>query len=204
MLTTEPPSQGASPSQVNQSPSSQEPTTPSVAPASEPPSKPERSVPARSAVPPQSTSNSSCDYSTGTALGGETLTLDVCSIRASQSGTVRFVYALDGESIESEADCSNGTWTTFPEQKANRPQSSATQKMLEKVCAQQSTQESISKAGVATVFKPPSNVRVSPNGAILCSVRQKQDINVYDMQGNWYTTDVCGTLGYIHAGQLKF
>jgi hypothetical protein len=37
-----------------------------------------------------------------------------------------------------------------------------------------SQDSSISKTGVAIVFDPPSNVRKSPNGEILCSVREKR------------------------------
>ena len=38
---------------------------------------------------------------------------------------------------------------------------------------------STSRTGVAIVFNPPLNVRESPNGAILCSVREKAAINIY-------------------------
>lgn len=62
----------------------------------------------------------------------------------------------------------------------------------------------ISQNGVAIVFDPPSNVRDSPNGEILCSVQTQQTINIYGSSGDWYRTDVCGTTGFIHNSQLRF
>jgi hypothetical protein len=62
----------------------------------------------------------------------------------------------------------------------------------------------ITQAGSALVIDPPSNVRESPNGQIICAVREKININLYERQGLWYRTDVCGRMGWIHASQLKF
>lgn len=155
--------------------------------------------------PVQSPLKSSCNYLAGTAVGGQSINVDLCSISASNSGNVSFVYYLDSERVESEANCSSRTWTTFPERQVNRPQSPATQKMLDRICSHQSSSSaSTSRTGVAIVFDPPSNVRVSPNGAILCSVKEKTTINIYSLNGSWYNTDVCGSMGVIHADQLKF
>jgi serine/threonine protein kinase len=57
---------------------------------------------------------------------------------------------------------------------------------------------------LATVIDPPSNIRVQPNGAILCSVPSMQSIQVYNPSGEWYMTDACGSDGYIHKSQLRF
>jgi hypothetical protein len=62
----------------------------------------------------------------------------------------------------------------------------------------------ISKAEVAIVFDPPSNVRQSPNGDSLCSVRERTTINIYGSTGDWYYTDICGTMGVIHFSQITF
>jgi hypothetical protein len=59
-------------------------------------------------------------------------------------------------------------------------------------------------AGTAIVFNPPSNVRVIPNGAIVCSVRTAGSINIYNSVNGWYQTDVCGSMGYIHQSQIRF
>lgn len=56
----------------------------------------------------------------------------------------------------------------------------------------------------AVVFEPPSNVRVTPNGQILCSVKSVTSINTYGSRNGWYLTDVCGRNGYIHHSQIRF
>ncbi|VEP15412.1 conserved exported hypothetical protein [Hyella patelloides LEGE 07179] len=61
-----------------------------------------------------------------------------------------------------------------------------------------------SPAGTATVFAPPSNVRATPNGEIICSVRSVTNINLYGSVNGWYKTDVCGSMGYIHNSQINF
>jgi len=63
---------------------------------------------------------------------------------------------------------------------------------------------STSRSGVAIVFAPPSNVRVTPNGNILCSVRNSSTINIYGSISNWYYSDVCGEMGVIHRSQIRF
>ena len=66
------------------------------------------------------------------------------------------------------------------------------------------TENEVSKTGVAIVFDPPSNVRDSPNGKILCSVRVRTTINIYDSTDSWYRTDICGEMGVIHDSQITF
>ncbi len=157
--------------------------------------------------PPQSSSqaDASCSYAAGTAVGGQAINVDLCSIRVNSPQSVAFVYYLNNERVESEANCSNATWITFPERQVNRPLSSATKNMLDAICSRQtSTGGTTSKAGAAIVFDPPSNVRLSPNGAILCAVQKKTTINIYGSNGGWYKTDVCGSMGFIHGDQLKF
>ncbi|WP_348244342.1 hypothetical protein [Leptolyngbya sp. DQ-M1] len=149
--------------------------------------------------------NASCNYAAGKAVGGQEINVDLCSIRVKNSQSVAFIYYLNSDQVESEADCSNRTWVTFPERQVNRPQSPATQNMLDTVCGRRnSTSSTTSSAGTAIVFDPPSNVRVSPNGAILCSVQEKTAINIYGSDGSWYKTDVCGSIGFIHADQVRF
>lgn len=72
------------------------------------------------------------------------------------------------------------------------------------------TERTTSNAGAAIVFAPPSNVRESPSGRILCSVTKRTTIrvhgstNVYDKNGVWIYTDVCGTMGVIHSTQIRY
>ncbi|MBW4694692.1 MAG: hypothetical protein KME27_23325 [Lyngbya sp. HA4199-MV5] len=64
--------------------------------------------------------------------------------------------------------------------------------------------ESGPNARVAVVFDPPSNIRVSPNGAILCKIQKISSINIFNSNGEWYYTDYCGNIGVIHSSQIKF
>jgi Bacterial SH3 domain len=54
----------------------------------------------------------------------------------------------------------------------------------------------------AYVFAPPSNVRNAPDGEIICTINQKISVNVYQREGQWYYTDLCGG-GYIHQSQIQ-
>lgn len=167
---------------------------------------PETALPPVSNAPQLSSQpDASCSYAAGTAVGGQAINVDLCSIKVKSPESVAFVYYLNNERVESEANCSNDTWITFPERQVNRPQSSATKKMLDSVCSRQtSTSGTTSQAGAAIVFDPPSNVRRSPNGEILCAVQKKTTINIYGSNGGWYKTNVCGSMGFIHGEQLKF
>lgn len=69
----------------------------------------------------------------------------------------------------------------------------------------------------AVVYNPPSNVRVEPNGRIICQIRRKTTISVYHFttsadpnaggspSNGWYSTNACGTnrMGWIHQSQIK-
>lgn len=144
----------------------------------------------------------SCNYYAGTASTGDSVNVDLCSISIASSQSVDFVYYLGDTQIYSQANCAEGYWTTFPEGTTHRPQSQATQNMLDEVCSYLSSDTS--NASTAFVFDPPSNVRISPNGDILCSVQRASTINIYGSTGEWYYTDVCGSMGVIHSSQLRF
>lgn len=68
----------------------------------------------------------------------------------------------------------------------------------------QSTSNSPNK--MATVFAPPSNVRATPtsDGQVLCAVDTIKKIKIYGSEKEWYKTDVCGKIGYIHKSQIRF
>jgi cytoskeletal protein RodZ len=55
----------------------------------------------------------------------------------------------------------------------------------------------------ATIIDPPSNVRAQPNGEILCSLTEQTQVQLSRQQGDWYQTDVCGPIGFIHRTQVK-
>lgn len=142
------------------------------------------------------------NYYAGQSSGGQSINVDLNSISRASYKSVDFVYYLGEERIQSQANCEAGTWTTFPERAINRPQSQATQNMLNVVCQNRASNPP-SRSGVARVFDPPSNVRTSPNSNILCSVRNVTNINIYGSTGSWYYTDYCGERGVIHSSQIR-
>lgn len=154
----------------------------------------------------QPTPKSSCEYPTGNSKDGQSITVDVCSIQSDNSESISFTYYLGNEKVDSLANCVEGSWTTFPEKQVQRPQSAATQKMLDRVCSSKSDKAvggSISQR-TALIFDPPSNVRISPNGEILCSIKEKTRVTINQTNGDWYNVDICASSGWIKADQLKF
>jgi hypothetical protein len=147
----------------------------------------------------------SCNYFAGTAVTGQSVNVDICSISRASYQSVDFVYYLGNKKVISQANCNNGTWINFPTRQVNRPQSQATQDMLNVVCNYSSSRpNSIVHSEEAFVFEPPSNVRTSPNGSIICVVTIPSVINIYGSTNSWYYTDVCGRKGVIHSSQIQF
>ena len=146
-------------------------------------------------------------YEAGTAVGGQRVRVDLSTIRQiSNRGEIEFVYYLGDEKISSIANCTEGTWVTLPEMATQSPRSAATQNMMNRVCRDLLTRDgpAVSSSGAAIVFDPPSNIRSTPNGDILCSVTSRGSIPIQGKDGDWYRTDYCGSLGYIHKDQVKF
>lgn len=157
---------------------------------------------AASLLASEPTAAQSCNYYVGRAVGGQAINIDTCSISRASYRSVNFIYYLGSDRVESQANCQDRVWTTFPERTVHSPQSAATVKMLNYVCNFDS--QISNRTGTAYVFDPPSNVRVSPNGNLLCVVRSPQTIDLYGKTGGWYYTDVCGSMGVIHSSQLRF
>jgi len=145
----------------------------------------------------------SSTYYAGQAAGGQSIRVDLDSVSTAGYLSVDFVYYLENERIQSQVNCEAGTWTTFPEKAVHTPASQATQNMLNRVCSNK-VPTSSAQSRTAIVFDPPSNVRTTPNGPSLCSVRERTTINIYGSTGSWYYTDVCGTTGVIDLSQLQF
>jgi hypothetical protein len=68
-----------------------------------------------------------------------------------------------------------------------------------------------SSATTAVIIDPPTNIRATPNGAVLCVARTRGAVvnilgstGVYDNNGSWYYTDYCGRQGVIHSSQIRF
>jgi hypothetical protein len=121
--------------------------------------------------------------------------LDACSFNRVNLNSVNFTDYLGSQKINAQVHCPSRTWTTFHDQVTHPPQSAAIANRLTRVC---------NSGELAVVFDPPSNIRVSPNGAILCTLRSRVNIKIYGNQGEWHYTDVCGPMGMIHASQIHF
>lgn len=63
--------------------------------------------------------------------------------------------------------------------------------------------------GGALVHTPPTNVRESPGGKVICVIREKKKIivdgstNITDDNGEWIRTNACGKPGVIHSSQIN-
>jgi hypothetical protein len=77
----------------------------------------------------------SCNYFAGTAVTGQKVNLNTCSIYRDDERDPNFVYYLGNKKIDGIANCRKGTWTTYPDLVVHRPQSQATQRMLDRVCS---------------------------------------------------------------------
>lgn len=58
----------------------------------------------------------------------------------------------------------------------------------------------------ATVIDPPSNIRESPNGRIVCQVKRRNEqisVITYNQQGKWYSVTSNECSGYMHNSQFK-
>ena len=93
--------------------------------------------------------------------------LDACSFNRVSLNSVNFTDYLGSRKINAQVHCPSRTWTTFHDQVTHPPQSTATANRLARVC---------NTGELAVVFDPPSNIRVSPNGAILCTLRSRVNI----------------------------
>lgn len=142
----------------------------------------------------------------GTSAGGQSVFLDDASIkRLEEEGMRSFTYSLDSETIPAIVDCKTGEWTPEQNRQWTKPRSEATKEMIRLVCKGYTPKPRDTTQGGqrGLVFDPPSNIRVSPNGAILCTVSEKRIINISSTLGNWLGTDFCGRPGYIHKGQVN-
>ncbi len=141
----------------------------------------------------------------GQAVGGQRVSVDLNSITSASFRSVNFVYYLGNDRRPSQADCVDRTWTTFEDGVVRSPQSATTANMLELVCSGGASTQPSQSVGSQSwfVFAPPSNVRVSPNGSVLCVLRSPVSIRVSGFSGQWAITDVCGSRGYIHNSQIE-
>lgn len=146
----------------------------------------------------------SCEVYMGQAVTGARVNVDRCSIRQVSNRSVDFTYYLGQMRIQAQAHCRENSWTTFHDGITHRPQSTATQNMLNFVCDGYAGGGEGGVTNSAFVFAPPSNVRTYPNGPILCTIRSQRRISLYGNDGAWFYTDACGSMGMIHNSQFRF
>lgn len=155
----------------------------------------------------------------GTASTGETVTLDTDSVsKGTPAGTGLFItatYYLDNERINARISCRYKSWFVEGDSTEYTPQSQATRNLISTACAiafnnqarqsNQSQQSQQTRERTWIVYNPPSNVRYSPNGEILCTIRNVTRVWLYgNPVDGWYRTPACeGADGWIHESQIK-
>jgi hypothetical protein len=143
----------------------------------------------------------------GEAVDGQAVRLDTTSItRNGTSGSWwgGFTYYLGEEQIDAEVHCGEGAW--YVDGHRYTPQSQTTENMIRLVCSARHITDEARGEDMAymLVFDPPSNVRSSPDGSVLCSVEQISIIRVYvEPRDGWYSTRACGSNGWIHESQIR-
>ena len=164
---------------------------------------------------PQAAPAASDTVELGASVTGVPIRLLMQSINTRDRQFRDFQYQLGSSTVAAMANCTDQSWTSYPERQLNRPQSPATERMLSLVCgntpianqpapAAPAASPDLAYPGVAIVFDPPSNVRSSPGGTFLCTVNDKRTIRVGQTQGEWYPTSACGAKGFIHRSQVRF
>ena len=143
----------------------------------------------------------------GQAVDGQMIRLDTASItRNGSSGSWwgGFTYYLGEEQIDAEVHCGQGKW--YVDEQSYTPQSQATETMVSLVCSARHVTDAARGEDMAfmLVFDPPSNVRSSPEGSVLCSIDEMRIIRVYvESRNGWYSTQACGSNGWIHESQIR-
>lgn len=61
----------------------------------------------------------------------------------------------------------------------------------------------ISGDSIGIVYDPVSNIRLRPNGKIICKVKKISAMKVSKYDNKWYGTNFCGKNGVIHQSQIK-
>lgn len=62
--------------------------------------------------------------------------------------------------------------------------------------------QAIAQTNQGVIHTPPSNIRKTPNGELVCSIEVVTEISLYRYNHGWYLTNACGNWGYIHESQL--
>ncbi|NJM44829.1 MAG: hypothetical protein HC860_00630 [Alkalinema sp. RU_4_3] len=155
------------------------------------------------ATPAPAQAGDGCTYQLGQSSTGVATELNLCSIRRiHKTFNVDFTYTLGGESIPARANCRSNNWVTFPENTTHTPKSKATDDMLKILCT--APVDGNGDSVLAVIFNPPTNIRKTPNGKVICQITDLRVISISGGPSNgWYRTGLCG-YDYIHKSQLRF
>jgi hypothetical protein len=139
----------------------------------------------------------------GITTEGQSVEIDTDSVqRNGQTGSwgSNFTYYLGGERIPAGAHCGQGIWNVDGQDYS--PQSQATRNMISLVCSIRHIGE-VEDLGSVLVYDPPSNVRSSPGGSVVCTLENMTVTSVYvEPRKGWYSTRSCGG-GWIHESQIR-
>lgn len=142
----------------------------------------------------------------GRASGGQTITLDTQSIQRNgrtMSWWAGFTYYLGNERLKAGAHCGQRIWQIEGESEIHKPQSQVTRNMINIVCSARHIEEQ-EDTGYMLVFDPPSNLRATPGGQVICTLKEMGIISVYpEPRGDWFLTRACGRNGWIHRSQIR-
>lgn len=147
------------------------------------------------------------EYSVQPSDDGKSLFTDLDNGKAIVGflGTLTSIDQMKGRVEAAAAIKPAGSTNAFDAMSSSNSVSSSTQKQD----AETSTSTSKRKA---FVYAPPSNVRITPDGKLLCTINQPTNINVYDYAAStydgsrevkWYYTDACGSMGVIAYSQFR-
>lgn len=146
-----------------------------------------------------------CNFRLGNSVAGSPMAVDLCSLRpVPRSFNVEFTYSIEGVQINANANCRDNSWYIPSDDTRHVPRSRATENMLKIICT--APRDASSDSRLAVIFNPPSNIRRSPNGPIICTVTELRTISTSSaIPSGWIRAYVpgCGG-GYIHKSQVAF
>lgn len=110
-------------------------------------------------ISPKPIAKSACSYFTGNAIEGQPVNVDLCSISNTNNPVkISFTYSLGNQRLKSTADCHQRNWVTITDQQVHRPLSTATKKMIDRVCNYPQPSNSESVASVGTPPNPSPTI----------------------------------------------
>lgn len=146
--------------------------------------------------------SSSRDDSANSPVNSSANSTPTTEISASGSEVVENTNA-EQEAVNAEKEKLEKERAKLEKEKQNlKDEKAKTEKMKDAVPPESASQNMY-------VPNPPTNIRDSPNGKILCTVKKAQTMiktfgltGIYDNNGVWIYTNYCGKMGVIHDSQV--